>query len=184
MTPTNREKNVPEQVQNLRRILPLNKATGNLLAISGRKVLPYGGSLATSTGIKDSVFILTDTSEILLSSVSVKYNIDMNGNAVPGNLIALNKSIVIPDDDEYSSNFSRFIARTVRGKILKEKTVKETPLKGYEIAEAGVAGLNKLFGWEMALDEKKDENGRLKSVYFSSRILKFNTPVKYPDPNP
>jgi hypothetical protein len=182
--PANREKSVPEQIQNLKRILPLNKAVRNLLAISGKKVLPYGGSFVTATGTKDSAFVLTDTSEILLSRVRVNYALDLKGEAVTGNLIALNKTIAEPQDDENSSNFSRFIARTVRGKILKEKTVKETPLKAYEIAEVGVAGLNKLFGWEMALDEKKDENGRLKSVYFSSRILKFNTPVKNPDPLP
>jgi hypothetical protein len=55
-------------------------------------------------------------------------------------------------------------------------------LKAYEIAEAGVSGLNKLLGWEMALDERKDENGKLKSVYFSSKILKFNAPVKNSEP--
>ena len=38
--------------------------------------------------------------------------------------------------------------------------------------------LYKLLGWEMALDERKDLNGQLKSVYFSSKILKFNAPVK------
>ena len=52
------------------------------------------------------------------------------------------------------------------------------PLKGYEIAKAGVTGLNKLMGWEMALNERKDVEGNLKSVYFSSKLLKFNAPVK------
>ena len=48
--------------------------------------------------------------------------------------------------------------------------------------KAGVTGLNKLFGWQMALDKKNDENGQPKSVYFSSKILKFNAPVKKREP--
>jgi len=36
----------------------------------------------------------------------------------------------------------------------------------------------------MALDEKNDENGELKSVYFSSKILKFKAPVKKSEPLP
>jgi hypothetical protein len=30
----------------------------------------------------------------------------------------------------------------------------------------------------MALDERKDTEGNLRSVYFSSKMLKFNAPVK------
>jgi hypothetical protein len=71
----------------------------------------------------------------------------------------------------------RFFARVFREKILKEQSTDDSPLKGYEIAEAGVSGLNKLFGWEMAFEKNNDENGELKSIYFSSKILKIQTPV-------
>ena len=76
------------------------------------------------------------------------------------------------------SRIGKFIAQTFRDKILKEDTPEDTPLKGYEIAEAGIEGLNKLFGWEMALTRNNDENGELKSLYFSSKTIKFNAPVK------
>ena len=85
-------------------------------------------------------------------------------------------------NDEEGSNVGRFIAKNFREIFLKQKTPKDSPLKGYEIAEAGVAGLNKLFGWEMALDKNNDENGELRSVYFRSKILKFNAPVKKSEP--
>lgn len=85
-------------------------------------------------------------------------------------------------NDEERSNVGRFIAKNFREIFLKEKTPKDSPLKGYEIAEAGVTGLNKLFGWEMALEKNNDENGELRSVYFSSKILKFNAPVKKSEP--
>jgi hypothetical protein len=82
---------------------------------------------------------------------------------------------VVYDD---RSRIGKFIAQTFRDKILKEDIPEDTPLKGYEIAEAGIEGLNKLFGWEMALTRNNDENGELKSLYFSSRTIKFNAPVK------
>jgi hypothetical protein len=93
-------------------------------------------------------------------------------------LIAMEFKFVTPDYDDGRSRIGKFLARVVREKILKEKNVKDTPLQIYEIAKAGVSEINKLLGWEMALDERKDANGELKSVYFSSKILKFNAPVK------
>jgi hypothetical protein len=92
---------------------------------------------------------------------------------------------VADEEPETERNkFGRYIAKTFREKILKEKTPADSPLKAYEIAEAGVSGINKIFGWEMALDKKNDGNGNLKSVYFSSRIIKFNAPVKKSEPLP
>jgi hypothetical protein len=83
-----------------------------------------------------------------------------------------------PAFDDERSRLSKFIARTFRGKILKEKKINEAPLKSYELAEAGIEGLNKLLGWQMALVKTNDQGGELKSVYFSSKLLKFNAPVK------
>lgn len=83
-----------------------------------------------------------------------------------------------PAYDDERSGFNKFIARTFRGKILKEKQISEEPLKSYELAEAGIEGLNKLLGWKMALVKTNDQSGDLKSLYFSSKLLKFNAPVK------
>jgi hypothetical protein len=97
-------------------------------------------------------------------------------------LIATNITHISQSSDEDRSNVGRFIAKNFREIFLKEKNPKNNPLKGYEIAEAGVTGLNKLLGWEMALEKNNDENGELRSVYFSSKILKFNAPVKKSEP--
>jgi len=114
--------------------------------------------------------------------IPVSAEINFKSGAINNNLIALKASINLPVYDDGRSKLSKFIAKTFREKILKENTTKDSPLKAYEIAEAGVAGLNKLLGWEMALNEKNDENGKLKSIYFSSRLLKFNAPVKKGEP--
>jgi hypothetical protein len=116
------------------------------------------------------------------NKIPVFSQVEVKGKTIPNNLIAFQPTFNIPVYDDGRSKLGRFISKTFREKILKEKSAKDTPLKGYEIAEAGVTGLNKLLGWEMALDKKTGENGELKSVYFSSKLLKFNAPVKKSEP--
>jgi hypothetical protein len=70
------------------------------------------------------------------------------------------------------------VAKIFREKILKSKTPESGSLKGYEIADVGINGLNKLLGWQMSLQKTRDEKGDIKSLYFSSKILKFNAPVR------
>jgi hypothetical protein len=108
-------------------------------------------------------------------------NLDMNIKILPNTLIASTARLIIPSPDYERSNIGRFIARNFRQKLLKENNLKDTPLKAYEIAEAGVKGLNKLFGWQMALNEVTNEDGEASSVYFNSKLLKFNAPVKNPE---
>jgi hypothetical protein len=99
-------------------------------------------------------------------------------------LTALNIEVPDFENDYDGTRLARFISRNFREKILKEENPGMDPLKPYELAEAGIEGLNKLFGWEMALVQNTDEEGELQSVYFSSKILKFNSPVKKVTPAP
>jgi hypothetical protein len=132
----------------------------------------------------DSLVRKTQNQETLTGKISVPVKILLGGKLVTDNLITLNSPKTIPEYDDGRSKLNKFIAKTFREKILKEKTTNDTPLKGYEIAEASVNGINKLFGWEMQLNKKNDEKGKLKSVYFSSKILKINAPVKKTEPLP
>lgn len=122
------------------------------------------------------------TPDIELKKLKVNVTFDFNKEIIGNSLVASYQPIDLPSEIDDRSKIGKFIAKTFREKILKETVTQDTPLKAYEIAEAGITGLNNLFGWEMALDEKNDENGQLKSVYFSSRVLKFNAPVKKSEP--
>jgi hypothetical protein len=99
-------------------------------------------------------------------------------------LIEYKSQIIVLSGDEERSRLSKFIAGKFRDLILKEEKVSTIPLKGYEIAEGGIKGLNMLLGWEMALEKTNNEHGELQSLYFSSKMLKFNTPVKIEEPVP
>jgi len=95
------------------------------------------------------------------------------------NLEKLNFSL--PEESEDRWAVGKFLAKSFREKILKQEIPDESPIKGYEIAEAGVTGINKLLGWQMALEKNSDSNGEVKSVYFSSKILKIQAPVNRPE---
>ncbi|MFO7574816.1 MAG: hypothetical protein R6W67_06630 [Bacteroidales bacterium] len=71
-----------------------------------------------------------------------------------------------------------YLAIAFRERILGEEIPDRSPIKAYEIASAGVTGVNKLLGWEMDLELVKEGKGEPDAVMFSSRLVKFQTPVK------
>jgi hypothetical protein len=121
---------------------------------------------------------------LTLNKVPVHPQVNLVKKTAGETLIASNPTITMPDAGNERSKAGRFISRTFREKLLKEKTPPDTPLKGYEIAEAGVTGLNKLFGWQMVLVMKNDDKGQPNSVHFNSKILTLTTPVKKKEPQP
>jgi hypothetical protein len=99
-------------------------------------------------------------------------------------LIAMNPPVVSVRSVPEESNLNKFIAKIFREKIYKSPTPETGSLKAYEIADAGINGLNRLFGLEMSLQKKRDEKGELKALRFNSRFIKFNAPVKRAQLNP
>lgn len=74
------------------------------------------------------------------------------------------------------------LTRFVREKILKNEAKADGELKVYELAEVGINGINKLLGWEMALNETTGEYGQPVALNFNSKLVKFNIPVKKNEP--
>jgi hypothetical protein len=164
-------RNIPDKIQNKIVTTASLKPSSSIPEINNT-LLAKNDSLSQSSA----------PPRIIIDKINVASSVDLKGDPVPNTLIAINPSAPVPEYDDGRSKLSRFIARTFREKILKENRAKDSPLKAYELAKAGVSGLDKLLGWEMALSEKKDINGELKSVYFSSKILKFNAPIKKTEP--
>ncbi len=135
-------------------------------------------SESNATSSVDSSVINTRVSESAYIKVTFRADIGLGAAVISNTLIKSKATVTVPEIEDERGRLSRFIAKTFREKILKEKSSADTPLRGYEIAEAGVTGLNKLLGWEMELDMNNYENGEPTSVYFSSKMLKFNAPVK------
>ena len=175
---------VPDKIKTESKVLHSQIESKNLTARSAKTSSVISEVSLTPHAENDSLFSPSEPPPTLINKISVSPLIDLKGKPIPGTLIALKTSTPVAQYDDGRSKLNKFIAKTFREKILKEKSAKDSPLKGYELAEAGVSGLNKLLDCEMVLDEKRDANGELKSVYFSSKIIKFNAPVKKSEPLP
>jgi hypothetical protein len=182
--PKNDKESAPEKLQINKPIILSQKQSDKLFAVNQTVVPVINEKESYISQQNDTLIRDMLNSADMVNKIFVTADIDFKVMHVSGNLIASKSAFKAPVYEDGRSKLSRFIAKNFREKILKENTSKDSPLKAYEIAEAGVTGLNKLLGWEMALDERNDENGELKSVYFSSKILKFNTPVKKTEPLP
>jgi|WetSurMetagenome_2_1015567.scaffolds.fasta_scaffold00585_12 hypothetical protein len=177
-----REEVIPGNAIAIKETVQNKKQSRKMIAVTNINLNVPANQIPVISPTVDSMVRNSDNQIIQKANVPAVEKIILAAENSIENLVALHTTPVIAVEDDGRSKLNRFIAKTFRETFLKDKVTKDTPIKGYEIAEAGVTGLNKLFGWEMALDEKKNESGELSSVYFSSKILKFNAPVKKSEP--
>lgn len=89
------------------------------------------------------------------------------------------KPLYVPDYiEDTRSNVDRLVARFFHQKIMKDTIMPDRPIKRYELATAGIARVNKLLGWEMALLKNTDEDGNVNSYSFTSAVIKIKAPVR------
>lgn len=94
------------------------------------------------------------------------------------NLVAFNQNNIVRFEPDSRSNVDIFLANLFHKTIMGDTVLTYRPVNSFDLAVAGITGLNKLMGWEMELRKTIDRNGEIKSYYFTSRLLKFNAPVK------
>lgn len=130
--------------------------------------------------VKDSVPEI-QRAEILSMVFTGKPEIIRNNTTASetGTIITWKPGYVPPLFDE-RSNVERFLARFFHEKIMNDPASGNKPVESFDIAKASINGLNKLFGWKMAINKSTDKDGEIKSYNFTSRLLKFNAPVKKP----
>lgn len=136
------------------------------------------GKDMTPSVLNDSAVNNIRNKDLKVYRAPVSASINFKEKMIPDALVACKSSFSLQKAEDGRSKIGRSVSKLFREKLLKEKSPPDTPLKGYEIAEAGVNGLNKLFGWQMALGIRNDDSNQLKSVYFRSKLLKFDAPVK------
>jgi hypothetical protein len=164
---------IPAVVEKETKYLPLNNDLSLQKTVSDEmKSSKTGSSVADSTIIKSTI------QPVIISKIDYKENVRIAKGNFVGTLVAIKTpGNNIPGTIEEPGS-GGFIAKIFREKILKASDPEQGQLKVFEIADAGITGLNKLLGWQMSLKKNKDTKGEVKSVYFSSKLLKFNAPVK------
>jgi hypothetical protein len=128
--------------------------------------------------VSNSISDGQEVEHINISKADFKQEVSLVANEFTSSLVALSIAETTSSEEQEKPGINDFIARVFREKILKSKTPEKGNLKAYEVADAGINGLNRLLGWDMSLKQNRDEKGDLKSLYFSSKIIKFNSPVR------
>jgi hypothetical protein len=169
--------NVPDKKEELKvpiaenLIKNLNEsASGDVRSLSENKPIADSSLQVANTEI-NSIAKITGITEVPQESVPVN-----------ASLVAMNLTPVDPFNEEGGNAVGNFFSRIIREKVLKSPNPERGNLKAYEVADAGITGLNKLFGSNMKLEKTLAENGEVRSVYFNSRLLKINAPVKKAEP--
>jgi len=156
---------------------PVNKTIAEI-ALTGKI---FNEELAIISANDDTTSLPELNPDMFITAIPVPYP-GFSSERTINTLVSPNIAIREPEYyDPDRGRIKRFLASTFRTKILKDESYNDAPLQPYEIAEAGIEGLNNLLGWRMALVKTSDEEGELQSLYFSSKVLKFNAPVKKPD---
>lgn len=83
-----------------------------------------------------------------------------------------NKSV---QEDSYHT-LRTFLASAFNKRLLNKEEKHRIEL--FDLAQAGVKGINKLTGSNMKLERKFDQNGKLDKTEFNSRLIAFSAPVK------
>jgi hypothetical protein len=77
-----------------------------------------------------------------------------------------------------ASSPREFIAKNIREIFLKQEEGSVERLKGYEVADVTLLGVNKVLGWEMKLEKEKDSDGNINNLKFTSQMIKFDHKLK------
>lgn len=79
------------------------------------------------------------------------------------------------DADKYMS-VKTFLASAFNKNVLNKEN--KDRIEFFDIAQAGVRGINKITGGNMKLERKLDKNGIPDKTEFNSRLIAFSTPIK------
>lgn len=77
---------------------------------------------------------------------------------------------------------NRSVARMIRDRIRMPEQAEKEKITAFDVADAGINGLNRLFGWDISLEKNRDDNGTVKSVNFNSKLIKVSAPVRKSEP--
>jgi len=88
--------------------------------------------------------------------------------------------VSLPQDlsDSLRMSVREFLAFHFRKNILDEEEPGIENLKAWEIADAGIKGINTLLGWNMEFQTLKGEDGRLQNLHFTSELVKIDHEFK------
>lgn len=111
-----------------------------------------------------------------LSPVDIKYSIKNNSDYLKLADVSVKEINGIEKNEEKQYTLKSYLASTFNRRVLNKQDKDRIEL--FDIAQAGVEGLNKLTGSNMKLERTLDKNGIPDKTEFNSRLIAFSAPVK------
>ncbi|MCK4699278.1 MAG: hypothetical protein KAT38_03050, partial [Bacteroidales bacterium] len=124
---------------------------------------------------KSNRLLKPDTIELTLNKIQRKEINPLPEKSILAVLVPL-KDLEVVENTHGNLTLSQIAVKTFKSEILKEEKNKINPNKFtlWDIADAGIMGINKIIGWEMEFDKEYNDNGELIALAFDSNTISFN----------
>ncbi|MBE9511899.1 MAG: hypothetical protein IMY71_13595 [Bacteroidetes bacterium] len=124
---------------------------------------------------KSNRLIQHDTIELTLNKIQRKEINALHEKSILAALVPIKDLEVVENTHEYLT-LSQMAVKTFKSEILKEEKNNINPDKFtlWDIADAGIMGINKIIGWEMEFDKEYNNNGEIIAFAFYSNTISFN----------
>ncbi len=148
-------------------IIPYNKPGSNNLV--EKPVITQDVNIGPD---KSNHLIQPDTIDLTLKKIQRKEINPLQEKSIIAALVP----IKVPDVVENTQNnltLSQMAVKTFKSEILKEEKNKINPDKFtlWDIADAGIIGINKIIGWKMDFDKEYNDDGELIALGFDSNTI-------------
>jgi len=110
-----------------------------------------------------------------LEPMQVNYDFTESKNEIDIIYVNTYAKNYVAKEPEYVS-FKSYLASAFNKRILKKEN--KNKLELFDVAQAGVEGINMLTGGKMTLERIYDENGNPDKTEFNSRLIAFSAPAK------
>ncbi len=113
-----------------------------------------------------------DTIELTLKKIQRKEINPLQEKSILAALVPI-KVLDIVENTQNNLTLSQMAVKTFKSEILKEEKNKINPDKFtlWDIADAGIRGINKIIGWKMDFDKEYNDDGELIALGFDSNTI-------------
>lgn len=163
--------------ENKKEIIPNDKRIDS----KRQKIKPRSNNIVEKPVITQDVNIVSDKSNRLITPDAIELTLNkirLKGiNTLPekpilASLVSV-EYLEVVENIHNNLTLSQMAVKSFKSEILKEEKSKIDPdiFTLWDIADAGIRGVNKIIGWKMELDKEYNENGDLIALGFDSNTI-------------
>ena len=148
-------------------IIPYNKPRSNNLV--EKPVITQDVNIVPDNSNR---LLQPDTIELTFNKIQRKEINTLPEKSIIAALVSI-KDLEVVENINDNLNLSQMAVKTFKSEILKEEKDKINPDRFtlWDIADAGIRGINKIIGWKMEFDKEYNDDGELIALGFDSNTI-------------